>query len=105
MVEKRWLGLYRSNGYSLGKKKAGHAPQYINSAASCQRKGKADRLLKSRVYSAECFAHKIHYDQNKEHRMYGAVHVCARDVLSGMIVEFATMSMKNCLTIHSQIYQ
>ena len=52
---------------------------------------KAGRLLNPRVYSVEHFGHKHHYDQNKKLGIYRAVHVCARDGYSGMIVEFSAM--------------
>ena len=52
---------------------------------------KAGRLLNPRVYSVEHFGHKHHYDQNKKLGMYRAVHVCARNGYSGMIVEFSAM--------------
>ena len=71
---------------------------------SSQRKVKAGRLLSPRVYSAEYFGHKTHYDQSEKLGIHGAVNGCARDGYSGMIVEFATMAIKNCLTIHDQIY-
>ena len=97
-------GSLRSNGYSFGERQVGRALQSIKFVPSSQRKVKAGRSLNPRVYSAEYFGHKIHYDQNKKMRMHGAVHVCARDGFSGMIVEFATMAIKNCLTIHDQTY-
>ena len=78
--------------------------QSINSVASNQRKVKAGRLLGPRVYSAEYFGHKTHYDQNKKLRIHGTVPVFARDGYSYMIVEFTTMAIKNFLTIHDQIY-
>ena len=54
------------------------------------------QVLRGKGKLVEYFGHKIHYDQKKEQkqRMYGAVHVCARDVYPDMVVEFATMSIK-----------
>ena len=53
-----------------------------------------NRLSNSKVCSAEYFGYKIHYAQNKKLGMYGAVHVCAKDGYSDMIVEFAAMPTK-----------
>ena len=91
--------------YSFGKTQVGQALQSINSIASNRKKVKADQLLNPRVYSVEYFGHEIHYDQNKKLGIHRTVHVCAKDGYSNMIVEFATMAVKNCLTIHDQIYQ
>ena len=97
-------GSLRIKGYSFGEKQVGQAFQSFNSVASSKKKVKAGRLLNPRVYSKEYFGHKIHYDHNEKLAMYGAVHVYARDGYSGMIVEFTTMPVKICLTIHDQIY-
>ena len=91
--------------YSFGKRQVGQALQSISSIASNRKKVKADRLLNPRVYSVEYFGHEIHYDQNKKLGIHGSVHVRAKDGYSSMIVEFATMAIKNCLTIQYQIYQ
>ena len=56
---------------------------------------KGARLLIPRVYSAEYFGHKNKYVQKEKLEMYRAVHVCATDGCSGMIVEFAAMPIKN----------
>ena len=56
---------------------------------------KAGRLLNTRVYSAEYFGQKNHYDQKQKLGMYKAAHVCVRDGYSGMIAEFAAMPIKN----------
>ena len=97
-------GSLRSNEYSFGERQVGQVLQSINSVASNQRKVKAGRSFNPRVYSAEYFSHKIHFDQNEKLGMYGTVHVCARDWYSGMIVMFATIPIKNCLTTNDQIY-
>ena len=101
---KMLAGSLGSNGYSFGKRQVVQALQSVNSVASSQRKVKAGRLLNVIVYSAEYSGQNIHFDQNKKLGMYGAVHVCAREGYSGMTVEFATMPIRNCLTIHDLIY-
>ena len=97
-------GSLRNNGNSFGERQVDETLQSITSVASSQRKVKAGRSFNPRVYSAEYFGHKIYYDENEKLGMYGAVHVCARNGYSGMIVGFATMPIKNCLTTHDQIY-
>ena len=89
-------------GVVLAKRQVGQALLNINSVASSQRKVKAGRLLNPRVYRSEYFGHKFHYCKNGKLGMHGVVHVCERNGYSGMIVEFATKSMKN-LTTHDQI--
>ena len=56
-------------------------------------------------YKADHFGQKLHVDQNEKLVMYGAVHVCARDGYSGMIVGFCTMPVKNNITIYDNLYR
>ena len=55
---------------------------------------KAGKLINRIVYSAEYFGRKNHYDQNKKLGMYGVIHALARNGYTGMIIEFAVMSIK-----------
>ena len=66
----------------------------INPNSQKAREYSAGRSLNPKVWKADYFGHKIHYDQNKKLGMYGVVHVCARDRYSGKIVGHATMAKK-----------
>ena len=65
----------------------------------------AGECLNPKVYKADYFGHKIHYDQNEKLGMYGVVHVCARDGYSGKIVGHATMAKKSNIVIYNEIYR
>lgn len=56
-------------------------------------------------YVADYFGHKLHIDQNEKLVMFGATHVIAVDGYSGKIVSFATMQVKNNLTIYDEIFR
>lgn len=80
-------GTLQSRGIRIGKTKV----------------GTAGRSLNPRVYHADYFGHKIHFDQNEKLGMFGIVHVCARDGYSGMIVGHSTMFKKNNIIIYNDI--
>ena len=75
----------------------------IDPEAQRKRQNVAGRSLNPKVYNAEYFGHKIHYDQNEKLGMFGVVHVCARDGFSGKIVGHATMARKNNLVIYEEM--
>jgi len=91
-------GVLRSRGLKIGENKVGNVLREINPTAHNTR-------LNPKIYKADYFGHKIHYDQNEKLAMYGVVHVCARDGYSGMIVGYATMSKKNNIVIYQEIYE
>lgn len=98
-------GVLRSRGLKIGENKVGNVLREINPTAHNTRKYNAGRSLNPKIYKADYFGHKIHYDQNEKLAMYGVVHVCARDGYSGMIVGYATMSKKNNIVIYQEIYE
>ena len=98
-------GSLRSKGVQVGETKVGQILKNIAPAAQHRRKDTAGRSLNPKVYQADYFGHKIHYDQNEKLGMYGVVHVCARDGYSGMIIGYATMPKKNNIVIYNKIYR
>lgn len=98
-------GVLRSKGVNISENKVGKVLREINPKAHKRRKETTGRSLNPKIYSADYFEHKIHYDQNEKLGMYGVVHVCARDGYSGMIVGHATMSKKNNVVIYNDIYK
>lgn len=97
-------GVLRSKGINIGENKVGNLLRAVNPRAHNNRQQTAGRSLNPKIYTADYFGHKIHYDQNEKLGMYGVVHVCARDGYSGMIVGHATMSKKNNIVIYNDIY-
>ncbi len=61
--------------------------------------------INSIPYFAEYFGHKLHMDQNEKLVMFGATHVMAVDGFSGKIVGYASMQLKNNLTIYDKVYR
>ena len=72
-------GALRSKGIHVGETKVGKILKEINPNAQKARQYSVGRSLNPKVYKADYFGHKIHYDQNEKLGMYGIVHVCARD--------------------------
>ena len=97
-------GALRSKGIHVGETKVGKILKEINPNAQKARQYSVGRSLNPKVYKADYFGHKIHYDQNKMLGMYGIVHVCTRDGYSGKIVGHATMAKKNNIIIYNEIY-
>ena len=56
------------------------------------------------VYSARCFGHKMHIDQNEKLIHFGVTYVMARDGFSGKIVSGAVMPCNNNLIIYEDVY-
>ena len=84
----------KAKGINVGEKKIGKILGEINPEAQIKMQKVAGRSLNPKVYNAEYFGHKVHYDQNEKLGMFGVVHVCARDGFSGKIVGYATMARK-----------
>ena len=84
----------RAKGINVGETKIGKILGEINPEAQIKRQNVAGCSLNPKVYNAEYFGHKVHYDQNEKLGMFGVVHVCARDGFSGKIVGYATMARK-----------
>lgn len=102
---KMLTGSLRSKGIYVGETKVGQILQEIAPIAQQRRKDTAGRSLNPKVYQADYFGHKVHYDQNEKLGMFGVVHVCARDGYSGMIIGYATMPRKNNTVIYKEIYR
>ena len=98
-------GTLRSKGILVGETKVGKILKEINPNAQKAREYSSGRSLNPKVYKADYFGHKIHYDQNEKLGMYGVVHVCARDGYSGKIVGHATMAKKSNIVIYNEIYR
>ena len=98
-------GVMKVKGINVGKTKIGKILGEINPEAQRKRQNVAGRSLNPKVYNAEYFSHKICYDQIEKLRMFGVVHVCARDGFSGKIVGHATMARKNNVLIYAEIYR
>ena len=98
-------GVLHSEGIRVGEKMIGKVLREVNPSASCRRRTNAGRSLNPKQYKADHFGQKLHVDQNEKLVMYGAVHVCARDGYSGMIVGFCTMPVKNNITIYDNLYR
>ena len=98
-------GVMKAKGINVGETKIGKILGEISPEAQRKRKNVAGRSLNPKVYNAEYFDHKIHYDQNEKLGIFGVVHVCARDEFSGKIVGHATMARKSNLVIYEEIYR
>ena len=56
-------------------------------------------------YFADYFGHRVRIDQNTKVVMYCVTHICAWDGLSGKIVGFVTMPVKNNLEIYNHLFR
>ena len=83
------MGIFLANDELVKLLKTSRVSQVV------REKSKLVDLLNPRVYSVEYFGHKSDYDQNEKLGLYRAVHVCASDGYSGIIVEFAAIPIKN----------
>ena len=67
-------GVMKVKGINVGERKIGKILDEINPEAQKKRQNVAGRSLNPKVYNAEYFGHKIHYDQNEKLGMFGVVH-------------------------------
>ena len=95
--------MLKSKAFKMGGKKVGKALREINPDAQARRQQNAGRPLNPKIYNASYFGHKLHFDQNEKLRMFGAVHVCARDGFSGVIIGCPTIPVKNNIVIYEEI--
>ena len=95
----------KSKGINFGETKNGRILGEINPEAQRKKQNVAGLSLNPKVYNAEHFGHKIHYEQNEKLGMFGVIHVCARDEYSGKIIGHATIARKNNLVMYEEIYR
>ena len=98
-------GALRSKGITIGETTVGKTLREVNPVAQKKREVTAGRSLNPKVYRADYFGQKVHYDQNEKLGMFGVVHVCARDGYSGMIIGYSTMPKKNNIAICDEVYK
>ena len=85
-------------------KRVGRSLKRVCSSYHDRRLSRSQNLLNPIPYAAKYFGDKIHIDQNEKLVLFGVTHVCAVDGYSGMIVGFATMPIKNNITIYQDLY-
>ena len=95
----------KAKGINVGETKIGKILGEINPEAQRNRRNVAGRSLNPKVYNAEHFGHKTHYDQCEKLGKFGVVHVCARDGFPGNLVGHATIARKSNLVIYEEIYR
>ena len=97
-------GALWSIGIHADETKLGKILKEFNPNVQKARQYSAGRSHNPKVYKADYFGHKIHYNQNEKLAMYGIVHVGARDGYWGKIVGHATIAKKNSIIIYNEIY-
>ena len=70
-----------------------------------RRQTQTARQMNPVPYHASYFGQKLHVDQNEKLVMFGVTHICARDGYSGMVVAFASMSVKNNVEIYKHAFR
>ena len=98
-------GYLRSKGLCVSEAIVARHLHALNPVGARERLNAVSRNLNPKPYIADYFGQKLHVDQNEKLVMYGVTHVLARDGFSGMIVAHSTMSIKNNLIIHEQIFR
>ena len=97
--------MLRSRGYRLGERLVANGTQLANPQYALERRRGTERRLNPIPYFAEYSGHKAHFDQNEKLVHYGVTHVCAVDGYSKKIVGFASMPVKNNITIYNEVYR
>ena len=98
-------GVMKAKGINVVETNTGQKLGEINPEAQRKRQNVAGRSLNPKIYNAEYFGHKIHYDQNEKLGMFGIVHVCAQDGFSGKADGHATMARKSNLVMYEEIHR
>ena len=97
-------GLLAADGFKVSEKRVGSSLQNVFPGYHSQRLTRTQNLLNPVPYCARYFGEKLHVDQNEKLTLFGVTHVCAVDGFSGMIMGFATMPVKNNVTIYQELY-
>ena len=97
-------GLLAADGIKVAEKRVGNSLKRVCSTFHSRRLTRTQSQTNPIPYSAKYVGEKLHIDQNEKLIMFGVTHVCAVDGLSGMIVGFVTMPIKNNVTIYEELY-
>lgn len=97
-------GLLASGGIKVSEIRVGGSLQRVHPQYHLRRRSRTQSLINPIPYNARYFGEKLHIDQNEKLVMFGVTHTCAVDGYSGMIVGFASMPLKNNITIYEQLY-
>ena len=93
-----------ANGIKVSEKRVGSSLKRVCAAFHNRRVTRTQSQTNPVPYSARYIGEKLHIDQNEKLVMFGVTHVCAVDGMSGMIVGFATMPIKNNVIIYQELY-
>lgn len=97
-------GLLAAEGFKVAQKRVGVSLKQVCSIYHNRRVTRTQNLINPIPYAAKYFGDKIHIDQNEKLALFNVTHVCAVDGYSGMIVGFASMPIKNNVTIYEELY-
>ena len=92
-------------GLSVGQTRVGNALATVCPRNHQQRRKGPFRQVNPIPYRADCFGHKMHFDQNGKLVMYGVTHVVTVDGHSRFIAGAYTMPMKNNLVTYEEIFR
>ena len=92
-------------GLSLGQNRVGNALATVCPRNHQQRREGTFRQVNPIPYCADCFGHKMHFDQNEKLAMYRVAHVVATDGHSRFITGAYTMPVKNKLVIYEEVFR
>lgn len=98
-------GYFQSKGLRVSQRRLSEAAKHVAPHYHAARVNDTARLRNPVPYQAFYFGHKLHCDQNEKLVDYGVTHVAAVDGHSLMVVGFATMPIKNNVTIYENLYR
>ena len=98
-------GCLRSMGVSISERKVGNTLKEICPRTKPNRCMQAVRSFNPKIYKVDYFWHKMLVDQNEKLVIDDITQLVAGDGYYGMITGYATIVIKNNLTIYKKFFQ
>ena len=97
--------LRQKHNIKVGETRVGKALKAVLPINNQSYRSRTSRAVNPIPYRADCFSHKLNFDQIEKLIAYGGTRVAAIDVHSRYIVETCAMPIKNNIVIYEKLHR